>query len=409
MIPDEGSVLESPLGPRVLVVCKKLSVGGVPKSLVNLLGRIQGRVRQGTLVLPSDPGPLVTEVPPRFKVVQIPSWYERITSARPDWTALGILARHPLAGTMALGAALLAPSGLRTVRFRETLADKTASSVHLERLFGPQDIAIQYIGGFGAWDSLVAKGISAPRKILWIHGDLAVFGSLSKTQRRTLQTFDRIVAVSQQSADSIVAVFPELADRVVVLENSVDKEALREAAQQEPADITFDRFTFCSASRLVKGKAFDVGMRAAKILKDGGAEFRWLILGSGPEAQELARLRDSLGLQSEVRLLGAQQNPAAYIARSDTFLHTSKSEGKSVSVQEALALGRPVVATEYPSVRDQLTDGVDALIAPLEPVGLAAAMHRVMADDALRSRLSAGTQTVNTGGAAVDRIWDALL
>jgi glycosyltransferase involved in cell wall biosynthesis len=85
---------------------------------------------------------------------------------------------------------------------------------------------------------------------------------------------------------------------------------------------------------------------------------RLLILGEGEERHALQRLVETLGVGSDVALPGFAANPFAYMARASMLVQTSRWEGFSNAVAEALACGCPVVATDCAGgTRELLADG----------------------------------------------------
>ncbi|TVQ87604.1 MAG: glycosyltransferase [Chromatiaceae bacterium] len=104
---------------------------------------------------------------------------------------------------------------------------------------------------------------------------------------------------------------------------------------------------------------------------------RLLILGEGRQRLRLERLVRRLGLAGRVALPGFIAAPLPWIARARLLVLTSRREGLGNVLIEAMALGRPVVATDCPGgVRDLLADG---RLGPLVPVGDTAALARAMA------------------------------
>ena len=72
-----------------------------------------------------------------------------------------------------------------------------------------------------------------------------------------------------------------------------------------------------------------------------------------------------------VILLGKKGNPYPYIKACDLYVQPSRYEGKAVTVREPQMLGKPVVITRYATSKDQLEDGVDGIIVPMDHEGCA--------------------------------------
>lgn len=86
--------------------------------------------------------------------------------------------------------------------------------------------------------------------------------------------------------------------------------------------------------------------------------------------------------------MGATDNPFPYYAQTDIYIHATRFEGKSIAIQEAQILGCTVLASDCNGNREQIEDGVDGLLCPLEPQAIANAILRLAADPALRKQLS---------------------
>ena len=83
------------------------------------------------------------------------------------------------------------------------------------------------------------------------------------------------------------------------------------------------------------------------------------------------------------------------MAGAGLLAQTSRFEGKSVVVDEARVLGLPVLATDYSSARDQVRDGVDGLIVPMNPDGIARGIETLLHDPAFLGRLGEGASAID--------------
>jgi glycosyltransferase involved in cell wall biosynthesis len=122
---------------------------------------------------------------------------------------------------------------------------------------------------------------------------------------------------------------------------------------------------------------------------------RLLIVGDGDERGELESLTARLGLEQDVRFVGWQGNPWAYMARADVVAVSSRTEAFPCVLTEAMALGVPTVAAECSAgIRDCLDGGsAGLLVPPDDPPALARALHRVLTDRALAASLGASGRT----------------
>ena len=169
--------------------------------------------------------------------------------------------------------------------------------------------------------------------------------------RLTYPSADGVVAVSEGVKEDIVNLVGVPSDRVYRIYNPVVGDDLNERAQ-EPLDHPWfaagEIPVVISAGRMTEVKDFGLLIRAfCKVVKR--CECRLVILGDGEKREELECLIDALGLKSRVLLPGFQQNPFKWMSRASLFVLSSRLEGLSNVLIEALACGVPVVSTDCAS------------------------------------------------------------
>ncbi len=123
-----------------------------------------------------------------------------------------------------------------------------------------------------------------------------------------------------------------------------------------------------------------------------------LIVGDGPERANLEELTDALGLRQQVTFAGERPNRPNPHLLFDISVLCSLSEGFPNSVVEAMAAGRPVVATEVGGVRDAVEHGRTGwLVGPADPAALGDALERIMMDPSSGAVMgAAGRQRAQT-------------
>jgi len=149
-------------------------------------------------------------------------------------------------------------------------------------------------------------------------------------------------------------------------------------------------------ARLVPIKAHEYFLQAARLVREavGGAKF--LVVGDGERRGELERLAQGLGLQGEVLFLGWRRDLPRVYADLDVVVLSSLNEGSPVSLIEALAAARPVVATDVGGVGEVVVDGeTGRRVPPKDAAALAQAILTLLADPQRGQRLGlAGRQRV---------------
>jgi glycosyltransferase involved in cell wall biosynthesis len=180
---------------------------------------------------------------------------------------------------------------------------------------------------------------------------------------------DWAVANSQAGKEYLVArgVRPS---RVKVIYNGIDTNRI--ACDNGEVQAARQRLNLPAGSKVVgmiarmfNVKRHDAFLRAAEIVNRLLPETVFVLLGDGPKRKSLESMSQELGLASKVVFLGEQQNVLPYLANFDVFALYSETEGLSLSICEAMALGKPVVATDVGGNRELVEDVKTGFLVPL--------------------------------------------
>jgi glycosyltransferase involved in cell wall biosynthesis len=140
--------------------------------------------------------------------------------------------------------------------------------------------------------------------------------------------------------------------------------------------------------RLWSQKRVKDAIWVADLLKVVRDDLHLLIIGDGPERERLVRYRDQVLIRDKVHFLGHRNDVAHLLPHFDVLLSTSGYEGQSNAILEAMAAGRPVVATNIPGTRDLVVDGQTGYFAPLgDRATMAKHINRLLDDPDLARRL----------------------
>ena len=127
-----------------------------------------------------------------------------------------------------------------------------------------------------------------------------------------------------------------------------------------------------TTARLAPQKGLETLLEAARITLDQGKDCFFLVAGEGPVKEELENQVNRLNLGENVLFLGRINNVAEFLSCLDIFVLPSISEGLSISLLEALAAKKPVVASRVGGIPEIVIDGVTgSLVPPGDPVSLA--------------------------------------
>ena len=203
----------------------------------------------------------------------------------------------------------------------------------------------------------------------------------------------RTVAISPVVATQLAeAAVP--AECIRTIPSAIDPKGLvpclgREALRAKEG-VASDTPLLLALAALVWRKGLDLLLDAmANLAPDAGAPQLW-IAGSGPDRGALERQARSLGLEGRVRFLGWRDDTADLLAACEVLVLPSRREGLGVAALEAMAAGRPVVATRVGGLDDAVVPGrTGILVPPDDTAALADALRQLLVDPELRARLGA--------------------
>lgn len=149
--------------------------------------------------------------------------------------------------------------------------------------------------------------------------------------------------------------------------------------------LTPEHQVVLTVARLAPQKGLGLLADSAALLADRVPQARWLVAGGGPLLDELAD--QVIGEDLPVILLGRRSDVPDLLATADVLVSTSAWEGQPINVQEALAAGVPIVATDVGGTRE-VTDGAARLVPYPDADALTSQLTAVLTDPELAQDLS---------------------
>lgn len=254
------------------------------------------------------------------------------------------------------------------------------------------DVAVSFQQGFPTF--FLATKVDAAKKASRVNIDMIHANYNADFCRPYYDRCDNVIAISeaiQHQMETTDYVTDKL--KVFTLFNVFSVDSIRNFGIENPYDDGFDGFRIATTGRMVPQKGYPLAVEAAKILKDSGRRFRWYFIGDGTQRAEIQKKAQELGVTDCVTILGMQPNPYGYMKHCDLYVQTSLFEGFGRTVTEAKILGKPVISTDFPSINDQITDGVNGLICQMDAKDIARCIARMMDDSELRQRVTRSVET----------------
>lgn len=226
----------------------------------------------------------------------------------------------------------------------------------------------------------VLNRIRAKKKIALIHGDINYMGNIS-TWDKYFHLFDTIACVSNFVREGFERKYPTLKKQFRTLYNLIPLDAIT-AHGLRKSSINYEKGTFniVTVSRIEnKHKNVDLIHDVVRILKQSTTcQFLWHIIGDGPHYEENRREVIRLGIDDKIIYHGTICTPYAEIKNADLLVVTSRTESFCLVVAESLALGTPVVMTDFPVAYELFKDIGSEYIVKNSPIEVANVISNIM-------------------------------
>ncbi len=230
------------------------------------------------------------------------------------------------------------------------------------------DVAIDF-DSYQHSTALGALKAHAKKRIMWIHNDVQIkikeekkYALLFKLMRSKYKYFSEFVAVS----DGIVNPFREASgchsQPIYVIPNFIDADSII-SNSMEDTDIKVDpnKLNIVSVGRLCHQKAYDIMLPEIKKVYDERKDIACYLVGDGPEREALERQVKALGLEDIVMFTGNLKNPFPIVRQMDAFCLMSRYEGQGMVLWEAKALGLQLVFSKHLEKYNKGLRGVESI------------------------------------------------
>ncbi len=212
--------------------------------------------------------------------------------------------------------------------------------------------------------------------------------------RLVLRRFERAVAVSEHVAAALHRSGVP-AERITTIHNGVDVAAFSTAPATVAAEINKGKRPVVGmVARLVRGKGIEHFLSAAREALAAFPEAIFLIVGEGLTRKHFEKMTRAMGIQENVLFLGQRNDLPGVYASMDIFVLPSLNEGMPLTILEALAAKKAVIASRVGAIPQAILDReTGILITPGDTAALKNAMVELLRDPSLRVRLGAQGQT----------------
>lgn len=371
---------------RIVFVIPSLDAGGGEKSLVNLLNCIDFNQYEVDLILLNKKGLFLNSIPHNVSIIKIEGNYIDFTKG---------LFESVLCFFIQFKFSLLFNRILYWLKNRiyknKAKAEQSSwknLSASISYIHNEYDVAIAFLEKSSIY--FTVDKLNATKKIGWIHTNYSSSGMSADFDKNYFDKLNYIVGVSLECEENLKFNFPEFKNKIKTIHNIVSPTVIYLLANEVVLDCNFESLSnaIVTIARLSHEKGCDLVIETGSILKKANVDFKWFIIGEGQERDHLESKIKEYNLENNVILLGLKSNPYPYLKAATLYVQPSRYEGKSIAIDEAKILNKPIVVTNFSTAKDQIQHQLNGIITDMNPDALATAISNLLNDKNLQRSLA---------------------
>lgn len=332
---------------KIIIVNNNLKIGGIQKSLVNLLNNISN-MYDITLLLFEKDGEYLAQIPDNVKIETADSIIRTIALSYDECSKKGFKYKFSKIFLNIL-----------TKLFGNGFAINFA--LLFERKLKGYDIAISYMHCapkkifYGGPNEFVLKKIDAIKKISFVHCDFKLYGGDINYSKKIYSKFDKIVFCSNGCLDSFNSIFNEFCDKSYVVYNFINSDYLLNQSNIDTFDFDRTKKNILFIGRVTYDKGADIAIELIKKYVDEYSNnIHLYFIGDSNERSKYENMVNNYELQNYISFCGNQVNVSKYLKNADILLHVSRQEAAPMVFDEANFFNIPVLSSKTTSAIEMI-------------------------------------------------------
>lgn len=379
---------------KVLFIIPSLNAGGAEKSLVNLLNHFNYEEYEVDLFTFFRGGIFEQFLPKEVNIIEYNKDYINFSLSLKSSLINFIKDRK---GTLIINRLLFSITNkIKKDRRNIDQYNWRFLSKSLKSINKKYDVAIGFLEKTSIY--FCVDKVSANKKIGFIHNDYRELGLNPRIDKEYFEKLDNIFTVSENCLNILKDEFQNEKYKFGIMRNVVSVSMINKMATTHESVYKKDKEQILiSIGRLHKQKGFDIAIDTCKKLIDKGYDIKWYVIGEGEERDELEKLIAKNNLEDKFILLGIKSNPYPFIKQADIYVQSSRYEGKSIALDEAKILRKPIIITNYTTAKDQIENGENGLIVDTNADSLEEGIEILINDKSIRDKFIKNLSLSNFG------------
>lgn len=340
---------------KILFVIHNLEIGGIQRSLVELLNLIHSRY-EITLYCINYSGTYINELPKGIKLIRGNRYAINPECSKSECRRMGLTDYflHIITNGW---------SRLFGRKYPAKLICKLSGKIK-----GDFDVAISFAQPsndkfcISLTNEIVLYNCTAKKKVSFLHSDFLLYGGNTQYTCGLYKSFDAIAAVSESVKNRLITTLPIVKYKTFVVRNACDVQAIDGLSRIDT--VEYNKCAIVSVSRLGPEKGLVRCLPLCKRLLDEGFDFEWHIVGDGVEKSKLQRGIENYQLEKVAFLEGNQANPYRYMKNAKALFLPSFHEAAPMVFHEAATLGVWILTTDTLSAKELVSEKGIGCVCP---------------------------------------------
>ena len=332
-----------------------LKIGGAEKSLITILNMLDYNKYDVDLYLFDHTGEFYSMIPKEVNVLKQDNLYKIFVSDRKK-SVIKFMLKHNFKNAFYSFCWLIGAILSKVYKKKLYIGWKFISKI-VKPIEKEYDVSIAFLERKTIYFNV--DKVRSKDKIGFIHNDYSKYPYNYNLDKKYFNSYKNIVTVSDNCKNVLETIFPEYSNKFVVIKNMISKELILELSIQKIENYSINKncTNIVSVGRLVDQKGFDIAIEICNKLVEDGINVNWYIIGEGCERNKIENQIHKYKLENNFFVVGSDSNPYKWIKMADIYVQPSRFEGYGITVAEAKALERMIIASNIPEFKEQLKNG----------------------------------------------------
>ncbi|WP_096435077.1 glycosyltransferase [Alteribacter populi] len=367
---------------EIIFMLINMNIGGTEKALLNMIAELPEDQFEITILMLEENGGFFDQIPSNVKVDYLKDYHDikPLLNNPPKSTFVRLLKKGRVIKAFRFFTSYSISKGLKNKSIFFNYLLRNHSKFKKE-----YDIAVAYAGPMDFISYFVLNKIKSKKKVQWIHFDITQVGFDKHFASKAYKKFDKIFTVSKEGLDKLLHVLPSIKEKSAYLYNLTSSEYVMKMADYGLGfQDHFNGIRVLTVGRLSKEKGQDLAIPVLAKLKSEGYNLKWYCVGEGSARVEYEKLIEQYKVKNEFILLGSNPNPYPFMNECDIYVQPSRHEGYCITLAEARYFEKPIVSTNFNSVREHIKDGETGLIVEINEGCIYKALKKLLDNKELR-------------------------